>query len=53
MFQKSLVLLIQTVATCFRLAPHARYLLGRITLQAKHSLLPAIPGLQPGALHTV
>ena len=50
MFQKSLVLLVQTVATCFRLATHARYLLGRTALQAKHSLLPVIPGLQPGGI---
>ena len=54
MFQKrrvkKAVLLVQTVATCFRLATHARYLLGRTALQAKHSLLPVIPGLQPGGI---
>ena len=56
MFQKRRVkkagLLVQTVATCFRLATHARYLharhlRGRIALQAKLSLLPAIPGRCP------
>ena len=54
MFQKRRLkkagLLVQTVATCFRLATHARYLLGRTALQAKHSLLPVIPGLQPGGI---
>ena len=43
MFQKrrvkKAVLLVQTVSTCFRLATHARYLLGRIALQAKILLL--------------
>ena len=40
-FRKA-VLLVQTVATCFRLATHTRQLRGRTALQAKLFLLPAI-----------